>query len=58
MTLLVSKVSVHFERLIVIRDGQGEGGGLNSKKIVFRYVKLQIFGAEGAENFEKWRLLR
>ena len=39
-------------------DPGSRGGDPNSKKIgIFGGIKLQIFGAEGAENFEKLRFL-
>ena len=35
-----------------------QGGTLTPKNRLFWDIKLQIFGAEGAENFEKLRVLR
>ena len=35
-----------------------QGGPLLQKNREFRDIKLQIFGAEGAENFEKFRVFR
>ena len=59
------KVVENLTGIISIRDELGgggpwpKGGDPNSKKNrLFWDIKLQIFGAEGAENFEKLRVLR
>ena len=46
------------DQSIIWGETPAPGGDPNSKKFgIFGGIKLQIFGAEGAENFEKLRFL-